>query len=62
MTTTRRTVLAGGGLLTSAALLRDIPTTAAQPSKQALRPSLPQLRSKLRSMPTSTATRWSPWR
>ena len=31
MTTTRRAVLAGGGLLTSAALLGDIPTTAAQP-------------------------------
>ena len=31
MTTTRRAVLAGSGLLTSAALLGDIPTTAAQP-------------------------------
>jgi hypothetical protein len=31
MTTTRRAVLAGGGLLTSAALLRDIPIAAAQP-------------------------------
>jgi hypothetical protein len=31
MTTSRRAVLAGGGLLTSAALLRDIPIAAAQP-------------------------------
>jgi hypothetical protein len=31
MTTTRRAVLAGGGLLTSAAFLGDIPKTAAQP-------------------------------
>jgi hypothetical protein len=31
LTTTRRAVLAGSGLLTSAALLGDIPTTAAQP-------------------------------
>jgi hypothetical protein len=31
MTTTRRAVLAGGGLLTSTALLRDIPIAAAQP-------------------------------
>jgi len=31
MTTTRRAVLAGGSLLTSAALLHDIPITAAQP-------------------------------
>ena len=31
MTTTRRSVLAGGSLLTSLGLLRDIPTAAAQP-------------------------------
>jgi hypothetical protein len=31
MTTTRRAVLAGGSLLTSAALLRDLPIAMAQP-------------------------------